>query len=457
MRLGRKLGYAAGDAGISVAYFSVGLLFLFYLTDVVGLSPFLAGLAFFIGKLWDGVNDPLVGWLCDRTRSRWGRKRAYLLFGAIPFALSFILLWMVPLQAPPWLQFGVATAVLLLFSTTYSLVAVPYMALIPVLSRDYDERTELTGLRAIFSTGGILVGAVLLGGLKRTGTSAALQHAAIWIAAAAAMALFLAAWSVKSVDDRAPIVPASWRVCLDVLRLRPVRILLGVKFLGALGTGCLTAAFPYFSRSVLGQGDAGTRGVGIYVLTAAVFLPIWCVACRHGDKRILLLGAMIGTAIVLAGLGLFLPAGAMLSFFVGCFFLGAFMSSYILIPYSLVPDLAEVVRVEQGERVESILFGWWMTIHQLGIAVSGLFLGLWLQIGGYSGKENAMAASSQLAVRLGFGILPGVFLVLTACLLLQYPITREYCRKLLQPGTDCGIKTAESAKALSLPVEQAED
>ena len=87
MQMYKKIGYALGDMGISLSYFAVGFFFMYYLTDIVGMSPFLAGLAFFIGKLWDGINDPLMGILSDRTKSRFGRKRVYILFGAFPLAV----------------------------------------------------------------------------------------------------------------------------------------------------------------------------------------------------------------------------------------------------------------------------------------------------------------------------------------------------------------------------------
>jgi Na+/melibiose symporter-like transporter len=127
----KKLGYAMGDMGISVSYFAVGFFFMFYLTDMVGLSPAAAGLALFIGKLWDGVNDPLMGIISDRTVSRFGKKRVYVLFGSIALAVSFMLLWTVPLGAPAWGRFLWATVSLLLYSTAYTVVVVPYMALVP--------------------------------------------------------------------------------------------------------------------------------------------------------------------------------------------------------------------------------------------------------------------------------------------------------------------------------------
>ena len=158
MRMKYKIGYAMGDLGISISYFAVGFFFIYYLTDIVGLDPVLAGLAFFLGKLWDGVNDPIMGVLSDRTRSRYGRKRVYVLFGAAPLAVSFMLLWSIPVDANQWIQFLLATGAITLFATAYSVVVVPYMSLVPVMTRDYDERTQITGLRAILSTFGTIAG-----------------------------------------------------------------------------------------------------------------------------------------------------------------------------------------------------------------------------------------------------------------------------------------------------------
>ncbi len=91
-----KLGYGCGDTGFSLTSTLIGAYLAVFLTDVVGLAPGLAAAAIFIGRTWDYVNDPMVGWLSDRTRSRWGRRRPFLLFGAVPFGLAFLLLWWRP-------------------------------------------------------------------------------------------------------------------------------------------------------------------------------------------------------------------------------------------------------------------------------------------------------------------------------------------------------------------------
>ena len=85
--------YGAGDLGFSLTSTIIGAYFAIFLTDVVGIQPATAAIAIFIGRTWDYVNDPLIGYISDRTRTRWGRRRPYLLFGALPFALIFAMLW----------------------------------------------------------------------------------------------------------------------------------------------------------------------------------------------------------------------------------------------------------------------------------------------------------------------------------------------------------------------------
>jgi GPH family glycoside/pentoside/hexuronide:cation symporter len=92
----RKVAYGVGDSGFSLTSTALALLYLFFLVNVVGLDPGLAGISLGIGRIWDALNDLFVGTLSDRTRSRWGRRRPYLLFGAIPFGVAFILMWLVP-------------------------------------------------------------------------------------------------------------------------------------------------------------------------------------------------------------------------------------------------------------------------------------------------------------------------------------------------------------------------
>jgi GPH family glycoside/pentoside/hexuronide:cation symporter len=131
------------------------------------------------------------------------------------------------------------------------------------------------------------------------------------------------------------------------------------------------------------------------------------------------------TALVLLLVGIFVHAGNVPLYYLGSVLMGLAMSSYLLIPYSLVPDLVDYYEHKTGERHESVFFGLWITVHQLGISFAGLILGAALDVFGYRGEAATQTASALLAVRLAFGVIPGLFFILTALVLQRYQVTRQ--------------------------------
>ena len=443
LTLRKKIGYGLGDMGISISYFTVSFFFLYYLTNILQLPAALAGLAYFIGQAWDSLNDVFIGELNDRTRSRFGRKRMYLLFGALPFALSFMLLWLAPLNASQAVKFVYATLSLVVYTTIYSLVTVPYMSLVPVMTRDYDERTQITGIRAMLSTlGTILGGGAAMLVSRFPSELVGLRVMAGGFGVLAAVAIFVAAQSVRGLEfpvrglespgsgldgasqEGPRKAPGGFRLYWKLLQDRNVAILMLFKLLGAVATGALMASLPYFARYILGDEGYSTFGLLAYILCTAAFVPIWNRLSRSHDKRKLLLIGMTAAALVLLGIGLFVQASTTILFYVGCGLLGVAMSAYVLIPYSLVPDLVDYYEYQQGERHEAVFFGLWMTTHQMGIAAAGLLLGGFLQVFGYNGSLDVQTPAALTAVRLGLGIIPGVFILLAALALQRYAITR---------------------------------
>ncbi len=422
------VGYAIGDLGISLAYFAVGFFFLFYLTDIVGLSASLAGTVVLIGKLWDGVNDPLVGILSDRTKSRHGRKRVYIMYGAVPFAITFALLWWIPTGWATGPTFVMAAAAALLFATAYSIVGVPYQALVPVLTTDYDERTRLVSFKAVFSAVGTLLGgAIALSIAKEVGAESALRAMAVGFGVFCGATLLVTSRAVRSVEarDSVPITPVPVRRYF-ALALKPnVSTLLGHKILGAVATGTLTAVLPFFADHVVESGAMASISLATYTITAAALVPYWNRSTRTKDKRQLVLLTNSAAAVILLLIGLLVYTSSVIVFVVGSALLGAAMSAYILIPPSLVPDLVDWYEYEHGERHESVFFGLWMTVHQLGLGIAGFMLGIFLHSFGYVGGADTQTDSAVLGVRIAFAVIPGTFLVLSALLLQRYQITRE--------------------------------
>lgn len=161
-----KIFYALGNWGNTTTTTIFGFFFAFFLTDIARLKPIYVAAILLIGGVWDAVNDPLIGVWVDRVRSRWGRRRPFFLFGAIPYAFFFIMLWWVPPWSDQFALAGYYALAYLLYDTAFTVVSVPYCALTAELSEDYDERTSLNGYSQAVSILGGLIAAVAVPMLK---------------------------------------------------------------------------------------------------------------------------------------------------------------------------------------------------------------------------------------------------------------------------------------------------
>ena len=162
LTLGTKFKYGLADLGFALITSAIQFFLLFYYTDVAGINPAVAGMALMFGKLtWDALNDPLFGYWSDRTRSRFGRRRIYMLIGAVPLGVAAWIMFSLPKGLT-----GVGAFLAVLFSfwlvdTFHTMTTTPYYALTPELTRDYNERASLTTIRMIFSVVGYILGAAL--------------------------------------------------------------------------------------------------------------------------------------------------------------------------------------------------------------------------------------------------------------------------------------------------------
>ncbi len=157
-----KIAFGAGDFAPAITANLLVFFLLFFFTNVAGIPAGLAGMILAIGKIYDAINDPVIGILSDRTTSKWGRRLPWILGGAIPFGVLFFCHWLVPDWGVMSL-FWYYVVVALLFNTVYTIVSLPYGALTPELTRDYNERTSLNSFRMAFSLGGGIFSLILAG------------------------------------------------------------------------------------------------------------------------------------------------------------------------------------------------------------------------------------------------------------------------------------------------------
>jgi GPH family glycoside/pentoside/hexuronide:cation symporter len=161
LRTRTKIFYGIGDLGNAMVNSAIQFFLMKFYTDGALILPALAGNALLIGKIWDAINDPLFGWVSDRTKSRLGKRRVFMIYGAIPLALCIALLWYVPRDIGQLLTFVWIALSFAFFDTFWTLTNVPYYALTSELTDDYDERSSLTTVRMVMAVPAYLVGAAL--------------------------------------------------------------------------------------------------------------------------------------------------------------------------------------------------------------------------------------------------------------------------------------------------------
>lgn len=450
-----KVIYGTGDWGMATFNTLRQIFYAIFLTDVVGLEPRLASFAALVGVLWDAINDPLVGSISDKVRSKWGRRRPFLLYFAVPYGLAFLALW----WAPPWKsQIWLMIHVMLAYAisdTFQTLVIVPFHALTPEITTDYDERTSLAGYRMFFNFIASIITAVVApmivdatmagGGTQQQGY----VIVATLFGASAIIPYLLIFFAVreKSSSERPPEIISFRATLRTAWQNIPFRYATALYMLNWVTFDLVGVTLPYFLIYWVAQGNllAKVPGIGMPIesvvlgamlITAVIVLPFWTwLAYRLGKRKAYIIA--IGFWVVLMLLINVIPPLEYTLVIVMAVLIGISVSAAHVLPDAIFPDVIDWDELRTGARHEGIYYGAKNFIRKLTTAFA-IFLAL--QVLGWLGYQVPPEGATQFAqpesAILGIRILTGPIAAAILCGVLAvtwyYPLDRRQHRRVLR-------------------------
>ncbi len=433
---GGRIGYATGIYGVFLAWMMVGLYLLYFYTDVMGLSPAQAGLVFFLASMWDGVTDPVMGWLIEKTRTRWGKYRPYLLLAAVPFAGSFAAVFYVPDLSGQNL-FLWALVLHITFRTFYTAVYIPYTGLIARLSTDADERASIAGVKSVFiSLASISVSFFGLPAVTYFGgedEARGFLRVALLCAAAGVVALWVCFLFTR---ERVPAVikghtgpPLSDTIKGLVQNRAFMLIFVGVL----LFTGCYTIlnkTIVYVFKYDLGDRDAARWALSAIALAGILSPGIWVPVTHWTSKKaVWIIGCLLAsaglTAIYVFEIRAIFPMVALL------FVSGCGIHAFLMTFYAMVADSADYGEWRTGQRVEAPLFGLVSLANKTSLAVGTWALAGLLEGVGFVANVD-QSPETLSGMRLVMTIIPMLGFLASAVVIVFFPFNAEQHGKMIR-------------------------
>ena len=425
-----KIIYGSGDFGYSLNNSIIAALFPIFMMDVVGLSPALAAAALFIGRSWDYVNDPIVGHLSDRTRTRWGRRRPWLLFGALPFALTFMLVWIKPnfIATQTGLVIFYAAAYLV-YEASATTVYMPYFALTPELTQDYDERTQLTSYRMLFNILGGLTAYTLpmlvIGSMVPDNANRVVLMALIF-GILAALPYLLVFFGVRENKEYMLQEQPRLRESLQAARKNKPFVFAAFIYLFTwIVIILLETNLMFYIKYVVKRPEQSTIIMGTLFVSAIIALPFWNWLSKKGNKRTAYIIGVAFWAAVMCSLILVKPETPFWILLVLCFLAGIGLSAAQVLPWAIIPDAIEWDEYQTGERHEGIFYSLITLLGKIANSVAVPASLLLLEFTGYISNAAEQPASALLGLKIVIGPIPALLLISGIIFAAFYPLSRE--------------------------------
>ena len=423
LTLRTKLGFGIGDLGGNLFFTIMGFYLLYFFTDVVGMLPALAGTALMIGKVWDAITDPITGYYSDRTKTRWGRRRPYMFVGAIASFFSMIMIFTPVSLSSQMKLFIYFTFVYCLLNTAYTLVNIPYAALLPELTQNYHERTILTGWRMSFAVIGTFFGAALVMPIVE---AVGWPLMGTFMGAVMLFSAMATIWAIKEPKEpEVSLTDGFIRTFGEILKEKTFLTALLPWTFFITGTSMVQGALVYYFTYLFGN-----EGLFQIALVALLFfslacIPLWVkISNKIGKKK----SYMIGMTLMSVGVMAFSLLGPVLGPTFGVIlmaFCGIGLSTHYVMPHAILPDIVEWDAHTKGKgRREGVYSSLWTFTSKLGQALALALNGWILALVGYSSTN--ITSLSRTGIILLCGPLPLLWYLVGLWVIKSYPIDRAF-------------------------------
>lgn len=383
------VAWGLGTLPIALMFNTFNALALRYLTDYLGLAAATAGSLIALSKVYDAVTDPAMGWISDRTNTRFGKRRPYLLIGSLICAISIAAIF-----SMTKLPFGSSALavffVLIIYATGYTVYNVPYIAMPSEISFSSKTRSSLMSWRVFVMGGGSMVAGALAPMIVKWGGGGAAGHNIMGLTVGAMIAAsgFFTFYMLRNAPDiqfkRSPST-LSWLANLrSIFANHPFAMLMGLKLFLLSAVAISGSTFAFFVVWILGK-DYGVFGIVLFCMSAGqlVATPAWLwIYRRIGPKVTFCLSALIFAVVSMSWL--FADSSEPLwLIYARSIIKGLGAGGVLLVGQTLLPDVIEYDRLTTSQRREGVLGGIYTTVEKVAFALATALLGFWLQIMNY--------------------------------------------------------------------------
>ena len=430
-----RAGYGIGDYAICLYWSGIGLYLLYFYTDVVGISPILAGWIYALGIGWDAITDPFMGYLAERTKTKMGSYRPFIYYGSIPLALSFVLLfWVPPFEGTALFLFLIL--VNLIHRSCFTIVSVPYSSLTARITNDSNERTKLTTARMISASFGTLSMSALAFPLIAYFGGADEAFGFLWLAIISGLiAIALLSVTVYSVREKVDEIvtsnlPNFVSITKTVATNYPFWIVFGcILILGSTGV-MFNKNLIYFVKYGLELHEYQGLILGVSSGASFLSLPFWAyLALKIGKRETWL----ISMTIAFIGLLLFFyyPIASLNELLILLALIGVGNGAGGVLFWSMLPDTVEYGEWKSGIRTESSLYGFMTFAQKSSIAAAALILGFLLS--GIGFEPNQIQSEETISgMKFMMSWIPICGIIISLVLMYFYPISTKFHGELLQ-------------------------